>query len=179
MSTRQQAHHRTDRVLIERCLDGDQTAWRDLVKQYERLVYSVAHLLCLRPEDASDVFQQVWLELYRHLGDLRNVEALPAWLITVTRRRAHSTIRARRNTDQSLDETIPQISEQIASIERKHTVESAINRLPERCRHLIQLLYFDVDEPTYFQIAEAMRMPQSSIGPTRARCLEKLRKLVG
>ena len=79
---------RVDSELVDRCIRGDQTAWRALVLRYERLVYSVALALCPDMEDASDIFQQVWMELYQRLSDIRRVEALPAWLITVTRRHA-------------------------------------------------------------------------------------------
>ncbi len=118
------AETRSDNELIQRCLGGDQDAWKDLISQYQRLVYSIANQFCPQPEDASDIFQQVWLALYQHLSELRNVQALPAWLITVTR-------------------------------------------------------YFSTDEPSYVEIAKQMEMPVASIGPTRARCLERLRKLLG
>lgn len=166
-----------DADLIERCLKGDQAAWKDLVTRYQRLVYSVAHVFCPNIDDVSDVFQQVWLELYQHLSDLRNVEALPAWLITVTRRRSYAVIHSRR-VSEPLDEEIPDLSQNLSQIEHEHLLERALGQLPDRCRRLIGMLYFDVREPTYSQIAEAMGMPEASIGPTRARCLEKLKKLL-
>jgi RNA polymerase sigma factor (sigma-70 family) len=168
---------RVDNELIGRCLDGDQPAWRELVQKYQRLVYSIARTVCLQPEDVSDVFQQVWLELYQQLSTLRHVEALPSWLITVTKRKAYSVIRSNRGTE-PLDEELPDISETLAAIENEHAVERALDQLPERCRRLIDLLYFRVDEPSYAEIATTMDMPVPSIGPTRARCLEKLRKLL-
>src|SRR5206468_604837 len=119
-----------------------------------------------------------WLELYQHLADLRNADALPAWLITVTRRRSYATLNARRGSE-PLDEETPDLSERLTRVEHEHTVERALDQLPDRCRRLIDLLYFDVREPSYLEIAEAMGMPEASIGPTRARCLEKLRKLLG
>ena len=124
------------------------------------------------------LFQQVWLELYQHLADLRNIDALPAWLITVTRRRSYAVLNSRYGTE-PLDEEIPDHSEQLTQVEHEHTLERALDQLPDRCRQLIDLLYFDTSEPTYLQIAEKMGMPEASIGPTRARCLEKLRKLLG
>lgn len=166
-----------DHELIARCLNRDQGAWCDLVHRYERLVYSVAHTFCSQPDDVSDVFQQVCMELYQRLSDLRNVEALPAWLITVTRRKAHYVIRSRRGSEQ-LDENLPDLSQNLASIEDEHALERGLEQLSERCRRLINLLYFRVDEPSYAEIAKAMEMPVPSIGPTRARCLEKLRKLL-
>src|SRR5437762_5526976 len=77
-----------DRELIESCLAGDEMAWNDLIDKYHRLIYSVAHTLSQTSEDTADVFQQVCLELYQRLSELHDTEALPAWLITVTRRQA-------------------------------------------------------------------------------------------
>lgn len=169
---------RVDAELIERCIRGDQEAWRDLVTQYQRLVYSVALTLCPLAEDASDVFQQVWMELYQHLADIRQIEALPAWLMTVTRRKSYAVLKARRRSE-PLDEQQPDISGKLNRIEYEHALERALEKLPDRCRNLIDLLYFNVAEPSYAEIAETMNMPVASIGPTRARCLEKLRKMLG
>jgi RNA polymerase sigma factor (sigma-70 family) len=169
---------RGDNEVIARCLKGDQEAWSSLVRQYQRLVYSVAHALCPSIDDVSDVFQQVWLELYQRLPELRNTEALPAWLITVTRRRAYAVLQSRKISD-PLDEETPDTAEQLRQIEQEHTIERAMEQLPERCRKLIDFLYFDASEPSYSEISAAMAMPEASIGPTRARCLEKLRKLIG
>jgi RNA polymerase sigma factor (sigma-70 family) len=169
---------RIDNALIERCIEGDQAAWKELVKQYQRLVYSVAYAVCTQSEDVSDVFQQVWVELYLHLSELRNAEALPAWLITVTRRRAYNVLKSRRGSE-PLAEEISDGSDVFANIEREYIVERAMEQVPERCRRLINLLYFDQNEPSYEEIAQNMKMPEASIGPTRARCLEKLRKLIG
>jgi RNA polymerase sigma factor (sigma-70 family) len=167
-----------DNELIERCMKGDQEAWKLLVSRYQRLVYSVAHALCPTREDVSDVFQQVWLELYQHLDELRHIEALPAWLMTVTRRRSYAIMRSLHGSEQ-LDEEIPDDTGHLHQIEYEHTLERALVQLPDRCRRLINLLYFDPKEPSYHEVAEAMGMPEASIGPTRARCLEKLRRVIG
>lgn len=168
---------RVDGDLIERCIKGDEAAWKELVTRYQRLVYSVAHALCWETEDVSDVFQQVWLELYRRLPQLHDVEALPAWLITVTKRRAYALIRSRKPAE-PLDEDMPDFSGRLTQIEHEYALERALNQLSERCRRLIDLLYFDASEPSYSQISARMDMPEASIGPTRARCLEKLRKFL-
>jgi RNA polymerase sigma factor (sigma-70 family) len=168
---------RIDNDLIERCLKGDQAGWKELVVRYQRLIYSTARVFCSDPEDVSDVFQQVWLELYQQLADLRNVEALPAWLMTVTRRRSYAALHARYGSE-PLDDDVPDISEQLVRVEREHSIERALDQISDRCRRLIDLLYFDVNEPSYSQISQTLEMPEASIGPTRARCLEKLRKLL-
>src|SRR5262245_7033205 len=128
-----------DSVLIERCIRGDQEAWRELVHRYERLVHSVARLLCPRGDDASDIFQQVWLELHQHLAQLRHAEALPGWLSTVTRRRAYALLRSRRGSEQ-LDEETPDSSQDLQQVEREHLIERALDQLPDRCRTLINFL---------------------------------------
>ena len=147
---------RIDNDLIERCHKGDETAWKDLVNRYQRLVYSVAHVVCQHADDVSDVFQQVWLELCQHLSELRSVEALPAWLITVTRRRSYAVIHSRRGSE-PLDDDIPDISQHLAQVEHEHALERALEQLPDRCRKLIDLLYFDVTEPSYSQISTTIR----------------------
>jgi RNA polymerase sigma factor (sigma-70 family) len=175
MKTEQQRY--LDTALIERCIRGDQDAWRELVNRYQRLVYSIARLFCPPGEDVSDIFQHVWLECYQHLPQLRNVDALPGWLSTVTRRRAFALIRSRRGFA-PIDEETPDHSERLRQIENEHMIERALDQLPDRCRTLINLLYFDVNDRSYSEIGAVMGMPEASIGPTRARCLEKLRKLI-
>jgi RNA polymerase sigma factor (sigma-70 family) len=138
-------------------------------------VYSVAFTFCPDADDAADVFQQVWMELYQQLADLRHVEALPAWLITVTRRTSYKLI-ASRHGSEPLDEDLPDVKQQLTHIEHEHALERALGQLGDRCRQLIDFLYFSPDEPTYAQIADKLSMPVASVGPTRARCLEKLRK---
>ena len=167
-----------DKELIERCIKGDQVAWKDLIVRYERLVYSVALTFFPESDEASDIFQQVWLDLYQQLSDLRHVEALPAWLITVTKRRAYKLINSRHSSE-PLSEDVPDVKQQLTRVEHEHSLERALSQLGDRCRQLIDLLYFSLDEPTYSEIAAKLSMPVASIGPTRARCLEKLRKLLG
>src|SRR5436190_17716394 len=84
----------TDRV--RQCLTGDQGAWSELIDRYQRLIYSVARSLSQSSEDAADVFQQVCLELYQRLPELRDAESLPAWLITVTRRQAAAVLKSHK-----------------------------------------------------------------------------------
>src|SRR5262249_50711935 len=80
----------SDKELIARCIQGDQNSWAQLIGKYQRLIYSVARAACLDREDIADIFQNACLDLYKGLPELRDPQALPAWLITVTRRRASS-----------------------------------------------------------------------------------------
>ena len=167
----------SDRELIDSCLRGEQNAWTELISRYQRLIYSVARKLCPQPEDCADVFQRVCLDLYQSLNQLRNDRTLPAWLITVTKRRAYAVLRGTRE-DISIEDYVAATNPHVDAVEKEFLLERAVAELPERCENLIRLLYFDSAEPTYEAISQRLQMPVASIGPTRARCLEKLRKLL-
>lgn len=167
-----------DRDLIDACLRGEQDAWKELIARYQRLIYSVARKLCPQPEDTSDVFQRVCLDLYQSLKTLRNDRTLPAWLITVTKRRAYAVL---RNTRENIpiEDYLAAARPEVEAVEKEFLLERAVGELPERCQSLLRLLYFDPQEPSYEEVSQRLGMPVASIGPTRARCLEKLRKLMG
>ncbi|PYS17868.1 MAG: hypothetical protein DMG11_34250 [Acidobacteria bacterium] len=157
-----------DEELVRACLNGDQLAWAELIRSYQRLIYSVARVLCPDDGDADEIFQQVCLELYQ--------ASLPRWLVIVTRRQSVTFLRNCRRTS-NLEEHLPGES-RIEAIEHLHAVERALEQMPERCRRLLTELYLSEDSSTYATIAERMRIPIASIGPTRGRCLEKLRAIL-
>jgi RNA polymerase sigma factor (sigma-70 family) len=167
----------SDRDLIESCLRGEQTGWTQLLAKYERLIYSVARALCPDREDCSDVFQNVCLALYQNLERLRSDQIVSAWLITVTRRQAYMMIRAKKPYVQ-IEENELVAQAKVDLIVQEFEMELAVARLDERCQRLIRFLYFDSREPSYAEIAADLGMLVGSIGPTRARCLDKLKKLV-
>jgi RNA polymerase sigma factor (sigma-70 family) len=168
---------RPNSELIQSCLNGDQDAWAELIERYQRLIYSVAHSLCRSSEDAADVFQQVCLELYQHLSELRDAETLPAWLITVTKRQAIASLKLSKAWTPLVDDH-PYGIDHIAMIENEYLVDRAMLGLPDQCRQLLDLLYRQPSQLSYAEIAERLGVAASSIGPMRARCLAKLRKLL-
>lgn len=168
-----------ERALLCRCARGDREAWEDLIARYQRLIYSVAIRHSRDPHIVEDVFQEVCLELYRRLDDLRDPKALPAWLITVTRRKANRAIQRDPGWSDADPDRLATGDEAMASLERRFWLERALERLCDRCRALIGLLYLDPAQPSYAEVAERLGMPRDSVGPTRARCLEKLRKACG
>jgi len=165
------------RQLIESCLRGEQRAWTQLVSKYAGLIYSVAHALCPEPEDCADVFQRVCLALYQNLDRLRSDQIIPAWLTTVTRRQAYKVNRTRKPYTQIGEHELA-AQANVDRIREEFEVQQSIECLDQRCQRLIRLLYFDSKEPSYAEIAAELGMPVASVGPTRARCLEKLRKLL-
>ncbi len=175
---------RTDSALVEACLRGDRAAWDHLVERYSRLVWSIPRKYGLPASDAEDVHQTVFATLVHHLGELRDRERLSSWLITTATRecwRLRRSAQRRRVTqgDEALDATpeVPLPETDLVDEERQ-LVREAMDRLNERCRDLLQLLFASPDEPHYPQVAQQLEMPIGSIGPTRARCLAKLEAIL-
>ncbi|GJM19538.1 MAG: RNA polymerase sigma factor [Phycisphaeraceae bacterium] len=172
---------KADPDLIEACLAGDQSAWTELVERYSALVYSVPSRHRLPRDVCEDVFQGVWAIAVKHLSQLRDAQSLPAWLITTAQR---ETWRVAKRASRDAGVALP--AEEIAwsdpqeadELEDRQRVRSAFARLGERCRRVLTET-FRTERASYDLLAERLDMPRGSIGPTRARCLEKLRDLVG
>ena len=148
------------------------------MRRYERLIYSIALRICRDSETAADVLQQVCLELYQRLDEVRNTATLPSWIATVTRRKSCDYWRSCQPAEPLLDDGSADSEDIFANIERQHTLERAMASLPERNRRLMQMLYMSDRDYSYQEIAQQLGMPVASIGPTRIRSLKKLRKLL-
>ena len=183
---------RDDREIIAACLQGDASAWEALVLRYQRLIYSIPLRARLSPDDAADIFQAVCLKLYEKLETLRDHDRLSAWIITTTSRECwRLSARQRRETStddfangdeneagKQLASDRPLADEERIAWEQQHAVRQAVAALSDRCRALVTLLFYKKDEVSYAEISRRLEMPVASIGPTRARCLEKLKKLL-
>jgi len=175
-----------DTQLLERCRAGDAAAWDVLVLRYRRLVWSAIVGENLRDEAAEDVFQLVFTSLFEHLGSVRDDEALPSWLLTTTKRHCWRTInriRTERAQSLSLDTGVAQAvdpedeqadSSAIGALAERQLVRDALERLGGKCRELLEALFGAAGEPNYALISAKLGIRVGSIGPTRARCLEKL-----
>lgn len=171
--------------LVEACRQQDPLAWNELVSRYERLVYTVPLRYGLPQAEAEDVFQTVWLALLNHLNVLEQPERIGAWLVTTAKRETWSR---RRGADYAQDAgvAVEQLNdpileeatseEMIVQYERQTAVRRALSLLEEKCQKLLQLLYYTPEKVEYSEIARQLNIPVGSIGPNRARCLEKLRK---
>jgi len=150
------------------------------VLRYRRLVYAIPMRSGLAPEEADDVFQNTFARLVERLSTLRDPSRLRAWLVTTARRLSLDTATRRRAIPES-DEVLgalpdpgPLPAEELARLEEQHLVRRAFEMLPDRCHELLHLLYYAAEEPSYVEIGKRLGLPMGSIGPTRARCLEKL-----
>lgn len=183
---------RDDSELITACLEGDSGAWEALIARYQRLIYSIPMKSRLSADDAADIFQSVCLKLYEKLSTLRDHERISSWLITTTSREVWRVVaRNRRDSsstgasDEEEGDALSQIpalgplaDEQRETLEQQQIIHQAVESLPERCRDLLRMLFYEKDELSYADIARRMNMPVPSLGPTRARCLEKLKKIL-
>ena len=183
---------RTDEELVEACLAHNSAAWETLIKRYERLIYSVPIRLGMKPQESVDIFQSVCLILVRKLPTLRNHGRLYSWLLTTTTRECwrvgaqsrresrYSELEAEVVASAGSDDRTPEqlAYERRLAQEENEVLRNAVLKLPEPCRNLLTSLYFVTDEASYEDVARALKMPVSSIGPTRARCLQKLRRIL-
>ena len=167
--------------LVAAALAGNRSAWDTLVARFGPLITSVTRRFGLSPSDADDVRQTVWLRLLEHLADLREPRALPGWIATTTRREALRVLSGRRvepvdpQTDTRLDTvTTDEPDANLLRAERRHAVHAGLAELHAPQRDLLQLTVADTDN-SYRQISRRLGIPIGSIGPTRARCLHKLR----
>jgi RNA polymerase sigma factor (sigma-70 family) len=175
----------SDPELISMCLQGDALAWETLIWRYRRLVYSVPIRFGFEEADAADVFQAVSLKLLEHLHEIKDERKISGWLATTTTRHCmHMKSLKHRETasddDKLGDAPDPglNLEELRILIEQQQAVREAVEELTGRCRSLIEMLYFDSRSPSYDDISSKIGIPVASIGPTRARCLDKLRTIL-
>jgi RNA polymerase sigma factor (sigma-70 family) len=169
--------YQSDTELVQACLDGQQDAWDTLVERYGRLVYSIPLRWGLSRSDADDVFQIVFMIVYRRLHSLREQAHLSTWLITVTSRecwRLGQRVESPADLDETLVDVEPLPAEVVQEHELKEVVRAAISRLDSRSKDLIQALFFETNTPSYEKIAARLGLAVGTIGSARARSLKKL-----
>lgn len=177
-----------DSRLVEACLAGEPRAWESLVRRHERLVYAVARSYRLSDADLGDVFQEVFAALVSGLPRLQDSRALVRWLSSTTQRIARATALRRRrehalavNPDEipRLAANEPPVGADLERLEEQAMIRLALAALAPRCQRLLEALYFEEPSPAYAEISRRLGVPMGSIGPTRARCIERLRAAMG
>lgn len=178
----------SDEDLVLACLEGDAAAWTTLVHRYGRLVYGIALRAGLPAEDSADVTQTVFLTTFRNLHLLERPASLRFWLSMIARREAWQAKRRSTNPlhgavqtgegkqDPEIAASEPLPDEELVRLENLFMVHRALDRLDERCRRLLEMLFFRNPPLSYEDTARELGASAGSIGPTRARCFEKLRK---
>ena len=179
----------TDKELLIACRQGNESSWATLVDRYQRLVYAVPRRAGLNEDQASEVFQEVFVTLFEKMNEINEPDRLHAWLVTTARRKTWRLLSKERNLrskqtnddDEALvvvdDSPLP--DETLVRLEEQHRIRTALAGLDTRCQKLLTMLYFETEPLPYSEIAAILGTPEGSIGPTRARCLKKLLKLLG
>lgn len=176
-----------DEALVQDCRRGDAAAWEALVMRYQRLVYAIARRAGLDNDQSAEAFQNVFVALVEHLDRIEQPARVGAWLATAARYealRVRRRIRAAATPDIEsplhaaylLDDT--PLDNALLQLEEQNQIRKAMTMLDERCRTLVTLLFYRPDPPPYAEIAGLLGISEGSIGPTRARCLAKVRRLL-
>jgi RNA polymerase sigma factor (sigma-70 family) len=171
--------------LVQRAADGDWSAWERLVDQYAKLIWAMTRDFKLAESDAADVAQATWLRLLEHIDRLEYPARVGSWLATTARHECLRSLAARKKIVLADDDAAlhgvaahePEIDERLLAEERAQTVREALARLPWRWQRLLQLLMAD-PPASYAEISDELGLPVGSIGPTRGRCLARLRVLL-
>lgn len=163
---------------------GSEDALGQIVTELSPLLWQVARAAGLGSEDAEDVLQTVWMRLLSHLDGIHTPAALTGWLVVTTRREAWRVRAAGRKqlaTDDELLVNVPEegpgLEEQAIIDDQRRALWSAINQLSAVCRELLRIVAF-VPRPSYEAVAAELGMARGSVGPTRGRCLAKLRAVL-
>jgi len=171
-------------ALVTRVVDGDLEAWNEIIERYSPLVWSICLRFRLERQDIDDVGQTVWLLLVENVGGLREPAALPGWLATTTKNECLRILRSARRLDFDglpPDDQMPadlageMIEQEVITAERNAALRAAFAELPPGCHQLLSMLMSD-EPPAYAQISEKLGIRVGSIGPTRSRCLDRLRR---
>jgi RNA polymerase sigma factor (sigma-70 family) len=172
--------------LVRRAAAGDKAAGEGIVDQYSRLIWAMTRDFRLDEIDAADVVQTTWLRLLEHIGRIEYPERIGSWLATTARHEClrHLAASKRVMLIDDHDATFghsesyqPDVDERLLAEERAQEVREAVSTLPTRSQQLLELLMAD-PPASYDEISDQLGLPIGSIGPTRGRCLERLRVML-
>jgi RNA polymerase sigma factor (sigma-70 family) len=188
----------SDDELLAQCRAGRQAAWSMLVRRYQRLIYTVPRRAGLSDEAAADVFQATFARLFEHLDRIEDASRVRAWLVTTARRETLRVLeQQQRRVDlqpaagaddegggdgedplDRLPSADPLPEALLSDLQQHDRLRRAVDALDPRARQFIEFVFLQDEPPSYGEIAARLGMAEGSIGPTRARCLAKLRDIL-
>lgn len=173
----------TDARLVKACLRGNEEAWSLLIHKYKALIYSIPIKYGLPSHEASEVFQATCVELLTRLPELREPRALPKWLIQVAHHQCYRWKRQQqrlisRDGDAELPEPeVPPLAENLVQqTQEEQMLREAMTSLSPQCQRLVEFLFFETPARPYAEVAKEMGLAVGSIGFTRQKCVERLRR---
>lgn len=176
----------TDERLVKECLAGSEEAWALLIEKYKALIYSIPVKYRLPAHEAAEVFQATCVELLNRLPDLREPRALPKWLMQVAHHQCYRWKQQQQrlvsrdaDPDLPVPET-PAIAEALVQqTEEEQMLREAMASLSPQCHRLVELLFFETPARPYSEVAAELGLAVGSIGFTRQKCMDRLRKRLG
>ena len=182
---------RSDAELVRACRRGDESAWNELVDRYQRLIITIPRRAGLTEEQASDVFQEVFLTLFEKLDEIEQPEKIRSWMVTTAKFKTWGIVRGEKgfrtpetevemeHEMASLADAAPLADEALIELEQQHQIRAAMKLLEERCRKLLSMLYLrDAGAASYAEVAATIGVGETSVSPLRARCLQKLARIL-
>ena len=173
----------SDERLVKECLSGNEVAWSLLIEKYKALIYSIPVKYRLPPHEAAEIFQATCVELLKRLPELREPRALPKWLMQVAHHQCYRWKRQQqrvvsRDGDADLPEPeTPAIAESLVQqTQEEQILREAMAALSPQCRRLVELLFFETPARPYSEVAAELGLAVGSIGFTRQKCMDRLRK---
>lgn len=181
---------KSDAELVKSCRKGDESAWNALVERYQRLVFAVPRRAGLSEEQASDVFQEVFMTLFEKLDEIEQPEKIRSWLVTTAKFKTWGTVRGEKGFYSpeseeemefemaSLQDNAPLAEDVLIELEQQHLIRTALKELEERCQKILSMLYLSEPSASYAEVAAVINVGETSISPLRSRCLKKLGKIL-
>jgi len=182
---------RSDAELVLACRRGDEAAWNELVDRYQRLIITIPRRAGLSEEQAADVFQEVFLTLFEKLDEIEQPEKIRSWMVTTAKFKTWGTVRGEKGfrtpeTEEemeremaSLADASPLADDRLIELEQQHQIRAALKEIEERCQKILSMIYLsDRGAASYAEVAAAIGVGETSISPMRARCLQKLAKIL-
>lgn len=179
-----------DARLVLRCRKGEQAAWDELVERYQRLIFAIPRRAGLSEDEATDVFQEVFVTLVQKLDELEQPDRLRSWLVTTAKFKTWAVVRGRKPEAEAgegeehsemmaaIADDSPAADEMLIELEQQHLIRTAVAKLDERCRKIVSMIYLRSTAASYAEVAGEIGVGETSISPLRARCLKKLEKLL-
>ena len=173
-------------VLVQACLAGNEDAWTQLFKRYSRLIYKIPLSFGFPALEAEEIFQEVAMEIVECLDTLQSHAHLHPWIVTIARRVCIRRLRSakRYNTvdiqllESEIEQGVDSLDDMLIRLEEYSLIRNALAALEPKCRTLLTELFLKETPMTHAAVAAVLHLPLGSIGPTRSRCLEKLREQV-
>ena len=175
-----------DPRLVKECLSGNEQAWSLLIDKYKALIYSIPVKYQLPPHEAADVFQSTCVELLKRLPELRDAGALPKWLMQVAhhecyrwKRQSQRVVSRDAHPDLPEPQTPAMAETMVRQMQEEQMLREALAELAPQCRRLVELLFFETPPRPYAEVAAELGLAVGSIGFTRQKCMDRLRRRLG